>query len=184
MTGDLAHLAELLGHRFRQPGLLRQALTHASADPRSGEREGAVTYERLEFLGDRVLADVMEAVIAAVYLDGGLEAARRLVLDRWHALVEAEAQPPQDAKTALQEWAQGRGLPLPSYELVEQEGPPHAPRFTMRVTVEGREPAIGHGTSKRIAEQAAAQALFEALRADDSQGRKPGSAAPRRSAAS
>ena len=112
---------------------------------------------------DALLADAMEAVIAALYLDGGLEAARRFVLREWEAQMAASERPPQDAKTGLQEWAQGRGLPLPSYREVGREGPAHQPVFTVEVTVTGHKPAEGAGTSKRMAEQEAAQALLDRL---------------------
>lgn len=110
-----------------------------------------------------LLADACEAVIGALYLDAGLEAARRFIAARWQSLIAADLQPPQDAKTALQEWAQGRGLPLPAYRLVATEGPPHEPRFTVAVTVEGHGEASGQGGSKRSAERRAATALLARL---------------------
>jgi ribonuclease-3 len=76
-----------------------------------------------------------------------------------------EAKPPQDSKTALQEWAQAGGLPLPSYDVLESSGPPHDPIFTVSVTVEGQEPTSASGRSKRAAEQAAAEAFMARLRA-------------------
>jgi ribonuclease-3 len=110
-----------------------------------------------------MLADVCEAVIGALYRDGGLEAARRFVEPNWEPLVRQDRKPPQDSKTALQEWAQGRGLPLPSYAVVERSGPPHDPRFTVEATVDGYEGARGQGRSKRLAEQDAATRLLERL---------------------
>ncbi len=110
-----------------------------------------------------VLADACEAVIGALYLDGGLTAAERFVLPYWTPYLEAEDRPPQDAKTALQEWAQGRALPLPVYEEVAREGPPHEPLFTVEVRVEGYHPAIAQGRSKRTAEQAAAETMLAQL---------------------
>jgi ribonuclease-3 len=110
-----------------------------------------------------VLADTMEAVIAALYLDGGIDAARAFIVDRWTPLIAAERRPPQDAKTFLQEWAQGRGRPLPRYESTAATGPAHAPRFTVAVHVEGEAPAEGEGSSKRAAEQAAARAFLRRL---------------------
>ncbi|MDZ7713274.1 MAG: ribonuclease III [Rhodovibrio sp.] len=79
-----------------------------------------------------MLADVCEAVIGALYRDSGLEAARRFVVPSWEPLVRQDRKPPQDSKTALQEWAQGRGLPLPSYTVVARSGPPHDPRSRHR----------------------------------------------------
>ena len=215
-------LAERIGHGFRRPELLREALTHPSAADRARR-----SYERLEFLGDRVLglivadlllarfpketegalarrlaalvrketlaevaegldlgsflilakgereagedsnpgllADACEAVIAALYLDGGLEAARRFVEPRWAPLAEADPTPPQDAKTALQEWAQGRGLPLPAYRELKREGPPHDPVFTVEAAVAEQAPETGTGRSKRLAEQEAASRLLARL---------------------
>jgi len=110
---------------------------------------------------DALLADAMEAVIAALYLDGGLEAARRFVLRAWESQLAVSGRPPQDAKTGLQEWAQGRGLPLPAYREVGREGPAHQPVFTVEVTVSGHEAAAGTGPSTRVAEQEAAQALLD-----------------------
>lgn len=218
-------LAARLGHGFRDPGLLRQALTHASV---SGARAcEAGSYERLEFLGDRVvglivadmlidafprepegdlarrhaalvsrealaevardlglgefllvsrgeaegggrqnpalLADVCEAVIGALFRDGGLPAARAFVEPRWRPLLTQARRPPQDPKTALQEWAQARGLALPTYREVARAGPPHDPQFTVAAEVEGAAPATGEGRSKRLAEQAAARRLLAHL---------------------
>jgi len=110
-----------------------------------------------------VLADVCEAVIAALYLDGGLEVAARFVERWWEARLAASGVPPRDPKTALQEWAQGRGLPLPGYRTVATEGPAHRRRFTVTVTVEGLPPATATGSSKRAAETAAAAAALSAL---------------------
>ena len=110
-----------------------------------------------------VLADACEAVIGALYLDGGLPAAEGFVLPYWTPFLEAEPQPPQDAKTALQEWAQGRALPLPIYRETGRDGPPHEPLFTVEVRVEGFESASAQGRSKRGAEQAAAERLLARL---------------------
>ncbi len=113
-----------------------------------------------------LLANACEAVIGAIYLDGGLAAARDFVLPLWTPLLEAEQTPPQDAKTALQEWAQGRGLALPEYREVRREGPPHEPVFTVEVSVTGQPSAQGEGRSKRLAEQAAAAQLLAELVSD------------------
>lgn len=108
-----------------------------------------------------ILADACEALIGAIYLDGGLEAARVFVERHWRPKMNAEAKPPQDAKTALQEWAQAAGLALPLYTVVKSEGPPHDPVFEVEVTVAGQEPASARGRSKRAAEQAAAKRLLD-----------------------
>lgn len=226
--GDLAALADRLGHRFAEPGRLERALTHGSAA--SGAR---ADYQRLEFLGDRVLgllvaealmqshpdeaegglaprfnalvrretlaeiageiglgqhlrlgrseatsggrrkaailADALEAAIAAIYLDGGLEAARAVVARHWRARIASQDEAPRDAKTAVQEWAQARGLAPPAYRLVAREGPDHAPRFRVEARLapgdaaEGIAAATGEAASKKQAEQRAAAALLETL---------------------
>jgi ribonuclease-3 len=221
-------LEQAVGHRFRQPRLLGEALTHSSAAGGAARRGGVGQgYERLEFLGDRVLglvvadmlfrrfsseeegalarrlavlvssealarvadvielgrhlvlakgeeesggranpatlADACEALIAALYLDGGLTAARGFVERHWTLLMDQDLRPPQDAKTALQEWAQGAGLPLPAYTVVATAGPAHEPLFTIEVRVEGHQPAVASGRSKRAAEQAAASSLLGRL---------------------
>jgi len=107
------------------------------------------------------LADACESVIGALYLDGGLEIARGFVERYWQPKMAAEAKPPQDAKTALQEWAQAAGLALPRYTVVKSEGPPHDPVFEVAVSVAGQEPASARGRSKRAAEQAAARTLLD-----------------------
>ncbi|MGQ9369943.1 ribonuclease III [Azospirillum sp. A39] len=110
-----------------------------------------------------ILADACEAVIGALYLDGGMEAARRFIRRGWATAIERGEPPPLDSKTALQEWAQGRGRPLPTYELVDQTGPAHEPVFRVRVRVEGTDPVIGSGPSKRAAEKQAATQLLRTL---------------------
>lgn len=115
---------------------------------------------------DTMLADACEAVIGALYLDGGLAPAATFIRAQWDALVDEAVAPPKDAKSTLQEWAQGRGLPLPAYRVLAQEGPDHAPLFVVAVTVEGQGGAKGRGRSKRSAEQAAAAALLQNLAAE------------------
>lgn len=209
-------LMRQLGYQFKNPALLRLALTHPSA----GAKENN---QRLEYLGDAVLqlccsqrlfllfpeaeegllsrrraalvreeslaeaarrfgigpalrmdqgeehtggrdkpsvlADAMEAVIAAVYLDGGLKAAQGMV-DRVVMDYTAERAAVRDAKTVLQETLQAQGLPAPIYQQVSREGPDHAPRFTCEVVSGGEALATGTGNSKKAAEQqAAAEAL-------------------------
>lgn len=220
LSGALRDFEARLGHRFADPALLTEAVTHGSA---AGAARSS--NQRLEFLGDRVLglvmarallaadadategqlaprynalvrketcaevareiglgevlrlgrsemlsggrrkeallADAMEALIAAVYLDAGADAAESMVLRLWGdriAGVEADAR---DPKTALQEWAQARGAPPPDYLEVGRSGPDHAPRFTIEVRLEDGTAARGEAGSKRHAEQAAARALLE-----------------------
>jgi ribonuclease-3 len=107
-----------------------------------------------------VLADLCEAVIGAVYLDGGWPAAEAFVARNWQARMASAASPLRDAKSALQEWAQGRGLATPVYRVVQRTGPDHAPVFTMAVVIPGLDDGIGQGSAKRQAEIAAATAVL------------------------
>ena len=222
-----AGLERHLEHVFADPRLLEQALTHPSAVAQTRSPGQPAAYERLEFLGDRVLglvvadmllkafpseaegalarrhaalvrresvvrvaediglaqylrlskgeadsggrtnpgllADAGEAVIGAMFLDGGFEVAARFVRARWQPLMAESARPPKDAKTTLQEWAQGSNRGLPVYRVVATEGPPHDPTFTVAVLVDGLPPVTAHGTSKRAAEQAAAAGALEII---------------------
>ncbi|MSO54890.1 MAG: ribonuclease III [Rhodospirillales bacterium] len=108
-----------------------------------------------------ILADCCEAIVAALYLDGGLEAARVFIEREWEPLLVEAIIPPQDAKSALQEWSQARGLGLPFYREVERSGPSHAPSFAIEVRLGDLGAVIGVGNSKRTAEQAAAQVLLD-----------------------
>ena len=109
------------------------------------------------------LEDACEALIGAIYLDGGLDAAKAWILTHWQPLIESITEPPKDAKTSLQEWAQGRALGLPVYEVVEQSGPAHAPEFIIKVSVADKGSAEAKAGSKKQAEQEAAAKLFEQL---------------------
>ncbi len=225
----VATLARNLGHDFRDPSLLDQALTHASVGE-GAERDARgrpfLDNQRLEFLGDRVLGllvadrlmrdlpnadegemssrlhalvdkptcarvaealgvgeairlspgeakqggrrregilgDAMEAVLAAVWLDGGIEAARGVFERAWAAELAA---PPRRAltnpKSALQEWALAQGRALPTYRIVQRTGSDHAPTFTVEVSVAGIEPLTARGRSRQDAEKAAATALLQ-----------------------
>lgn len=218
----VARLQDRIGHEFHDRELLERALTHASVgDGASKVRH----YERLEFLGDRVLnllaaerlmsldpearegelsrrlaslvnyqacaevarsidlgealrlspsatkigaresdsvlGDACEALIGALYVDAGLERARAFFLEFWNDAFEALKAPrAKDPKTQLQEWAQGRGLPLPTYEVAGREGPDHAPSFRVRVLIQGYDPEEALGRSKQEAEKAAAQVML------------------------
>lgn len=214
-----AALEARLGHRFANPALLEQALTHSTDAEHRGQALGS--NERLEFVGDRVLAlciaewlperfpeeregdlakrlavlvaadklavvaerlalgdelrmpkryratglraptnllaDALEALLGAIYLDAGLEPARGLVRREWAALIAADVKPPVSPKTRLQEWLQGRGHGLPVYRVESATGPAHAPVFVVSVEAAGRA-AQGVGETKRAAEQIAAEA--------------------------
>jgi ribonuclease-3 len=110
-----------------------------------------------------ITADTLEAVLGAIYLDGGLDPAWAFIAKNWEHLIDKDLSAPKDAKTALQEWAQARNLGLPSYEVVDREGPDHAPTFTVCVTVKGHAPQFGQSNSRRSAEQDAAQKLLTKL---------------------
>ena len=209
------------GYRFKDPGLLKKALTHSSI---SG---GALNdNERLEFVGDRVLglviareiyqrypretegqlarrlnalvrketcaeaavtmglaglmilgpgltrqtvmrepkitADACEAVIAAVFFDGGMEAASEFILRHWAPFIGRKSNVRKDPKSALQEWALGKGLDTPDYIEKERTGPDHDPVFHMAVRIKGYACASGQGPSKRRAEQEAAENFLRA----------------------
>jgi len=109
------------------------------------------------------LEDACEALIGALYLDGGLEAAGQFIYQHWYELAQSVTQAPKDPKTALQEWAQARGLPLPGYRVVREEGPAHAPRFTVQVSLPGYGEAEAEASAKRHAEREAAEKLLAAL---------------------
>ncbi len=225
-TADTSGLLDRLGYKFKSPGLLDDALTHPSLAGFRQRKKGVMPYERLEFLGDRVLGlviaewlyekypdategdlakrhaalvnrdmlrvvakeiglgeylrlargeeasgtrkniatlpDAMEALLGALYLDGGLKAAGNFIHRFWQKGV-AMPEAPADPKTALQEWAQGQGLPLPQYKVVEHSGPAHAPKFVIEVIVKGHPTATAEGDSKRAAQKAAAAMLLQQL---------------------
>jgi ribonuclease-3 len=110
-----------------------------------------------------IVGDACEAVIGALYCDGGLVAARRFIEKFWSPLLDRVAGDMRDPKTSLQEWAQARGLGTPSYILSERTGPDHAPHFTVDVTVSGAGSGRGQGASRRMAEQEAARNLMQEL---------------------
>ena len=224
---EIAELESVLGHQFRDPRRLIQALTHSSRIPERAADDSSEDNEKLEFLGDAVLellvsedlvrafpgwsegqlsksrarlvnatalslaaqriglglylrlgrgeeksggrskpallADAYEAVIAAIYLDAGLEAVRQFVqrtLVDGAMAIEAERLGPTDHKSALQELLQSRGAPPGSYHLVSESGPDHDKTFCIEVRVAGDITAIGKGKTKKEAEQSAAVAAL------------------------
>ena len=212
----MQNLMDTLGYHFRDPSLLRQALTHPSmGEPDNqrleflgdavleyivsdllyashpAEQEGQLTHLRAlmvceaalsqvarglglgaalrmdngeELTGGRekpsVLCDAMEAVLAAVYLDGGMEAARALVQRHWPRPEDIH-RPMQDSKSALQEHLQEGGGDPPTYAILAESGPPHDRRFLAAVYHGGKELARGEGRTKKQAEQAAALAALQ-----------------------
>jgi ribonuclease-3 len=115
---------------------------------------------------EALLGDAMEAVIAAVYLDAGFEVARDLILRLWGDRIDHVEEDARDAKTALQEWAQARGIRPPKYVIISREGPDHAPIFTIEAQLDTGEKARATAGAKRQAEQAAAKALLDRLSVD------------------
>lgn len=115
---------------------------------------------------ENILADGLEALLGALYLDAGLESCRTAIAKLWGARVRTMSEAPQDPKTALQEWAQARGLPLPVYEVTGREGPDHAPLFEVRVIVKGQPPQSARGPSLRAAEKESARLLLEQVEGD------------------
>lgn len=154
-SADEGELAQRLAALVAEPTLAAVARdldlgVHVKAAP--GQPTGAV---------DAILADACEAIVGAIYLDAGLDAARSFIACHWSARIEQAKAPPKDAKSALQEWAQGRGLPLPIYREIERSGPDHAPQFTVAVMVEGFADERGIGKSKQAAETVAATVFLD-----------------------
>lgn len=145
----LAEIAERAG--------LPALLDVAPGESRAGVRRRAT-----------VLADATEATLGALYLDGGIQPARNFVRRAWEAAMTGQAEPPKDAKTGLQEWAQQRGLALPAYQIASRAGPSHAPVFVISVAVTeksgAQKSATGTAGTKRAAEQDAALALLGLLK--------------------
>ncbi len=154
------HLTRRLAQLVRREALARVAtaigLENHLVVSRSDAAGGAAA-------NPRILADVCEAVLAAIYLDGGLAAARAFVERWWSPLIAEVEAPPQDPKTALQAWAERRGLGLPVYRVVETSGPDHAPRFTVAARVAQSDETSATASSKRAAEAEAAASLLERL---------------------
>ena len=135
---------------------LTEMLSVAPGEERAGVKNRAT-----------VLADLMEAAIGALYLDGGLDPARAFIRTSFEPVLHGQPEPPKDAKTSLQEWAQARGHDLPRYEITARSGPPHNPIFTVTVVVQRDTKTIGSAAgmagNKREAEQGAAIALLHIL---------------------
>ena len=203
-----------LSYTFKNPALLDKTLTHPSS-----KKLKINDFERLEFLGDRilghmvadllyhtfpkekegdlakrqavlisrevcqdvareldlaksikfvgtefdgkssVLSDAMEALIAAVYLDGGMEAVNQYILPYWKVRLSKSDAPPKDSKSLLQEWTQSRGMGIPQYELVGTSGPAHAPEFEMSLTINDITVSAS-GKSRKVAEQEVAKEML------------------------
>jgi ribonuclease-3 len=157
---------EFLGDRVLNRRHVQLVNSHACA--RAARRAGLPPALRLSAgargarNSDSVLGDACEALIAALYIDAGLEAARAFFAQFWAEEFTSDTGDTRrmDPKTQLQEWAQGLGLPLPRYVVVAREGPPHQPVFTVEVAVDGFEAERGEAGSRQAAEKAAAQAML------------------------
>ncbi len=166
-------VADLLYHRFADEPEGGLSKRHAALVRRETLAEIAAEWRLASLLrmapGERAsggaqnpatLADAVEAIIGAVYEDGGFEPARDLVTRFWAERLGRLERAPRDAKTTLQEWSQAQGLGLPVYREVAREGPPHDPRFVVEVALGERAPVRAEGRSKRAAEQDAAAAML------------------------
>ncbi len=109
------------------------------------------------------LADAAEAILGAIFLDGGYDAAAAIIVEFWQPLIGQNIAPPDDPKSVLQELLQGRGQPLPAYTIKNRSGPDHAPQFIIEIRLASGETVTGSGASRRVAEKAAAQAMLEKL---------------------
>lgn len=165
-------MADLLLRRFprdtegqlaRRHGALVSARTLGEIALEAGLPEFRVTYRGAPEPTPAVLADMLEALLGAIFLDGGFAPAAETVQRLWGERLASDAAAPRPPKTQLQEWAQGRGLSLPAYREIGREGSEHEPVFQVEVTVRGQAPAQGRGVTKREAESAAAAALLERL---------------------
>lgn len=113
---------------------------------------------------ENILSDGMEALLGAVFLDGGLEPARGVIIRLWDKYILTHTDVQQDPKTELQEWVQARGLPLPAYEIASKSGPDHSPRFEIELRVQGYNPVLADGPSRRHAEKDAARKMLAQLK--------------------
>lgn len=159
------HADEHEGDLARRHAQLVSRKTCASIAADLGLAAVLKTDEGIRQKGDvprNVLADGCEAVLGAVYLDGGLEAAQQIIMTLWQDVFAAQTEAPIDNKSALQEWLMQRGKPLPEYEIVDRSGPDHAPEFTVAVSSDIGA-AQGIGASRKLAEQRAAAALLQLL---------------------
>lgn len=158
--GDLAKRHAMLVQGAMLAGLARDINLGVSLQLSEAERVAGGAEN------DNILADGLEALIGAMYLDSGLAPCQIFIRALWGDRVKLMKEPPQDPKTALQEWAQARGFPLPSYAVVRREGLDHAPVFHVEVAVGQWPPQRAIGSSIRTAEKEAAQILLEYLNKD------------------
>jgi ribonuclease-3 len=113
---------------------------------------------------ENILSDIMESILGAIYIDGGYDPVRDVVLRLWGENIKTLVTAPQDPKTELQEWVQAQGYDLPVYEIVQKSGPDHAPVFTVRLSVHGTAPVEAEGPSRRQAEKTVARTMLKNLK--------------------
>lgn len=168
-------IADMLYHRYNEEAEGRlshrlNALVSGATCAEIGRQIGLPPYLRLgkqarddgAQQSDNVLGDVMEAIIGALYLDHGLKAARKLIERLWGPLLETANGAPKHPKSALQEWCAAQGRKVPEYVITKKEGPPHAMKFEITVTVKGFASVSATANSKQAAETGAALAFLEA----------------------
>lgn len=155
--GDLAKRLAALAQGSQLAAIARGLDLGRYIDLSEGERAAG------GFDKENILADALEALIGALYLDAGLSACRAFVERFWNESFHIAKRPPQHPKTTLQEWAQGEGLPLPEYEIAGQRGPDHAPVFEVRLRVKGYKDTRAQGRTRQEAEKEAAQIFLAAL---------------------
>jgi ribonuclease-3 len=158
--GGLAkrHSALVQGRTLAQIAAMNALGDHVIMAPSEREAGGAEN--------ENILSDALEALLGAVYIDGGLEPAAALIKKFWGNNIHTLTDAPQDPKTELQEWVQARSLPLPEYEIVSQTGPDHAPVFIIELRIQGEEPVRAEGPSRRQAEKTAARVMLRNLKGD------------------
>jgi ribonuclease-3 len=157
--GELSRTRAQLAEQSTLAGIARERGVGAFIRVGRGEEQSAGRDK------DSILCDVLEALIAAVYLDGGIEAARRVVAAFFEELLDTplEVTAARDAKSELQELLSARGVAAPVYRLADESGPPHDRQFSFIVLIEGKVTGEGQGRSKKIAQQAAAAQALEVL---------------------
>lgn len=212
------NIEEVLGYYFKKKSLLHQALT----PPVLQQRKHGKAFERLEFLGDRILglviaealysyypydeegklakrlsyltsrefchtiaeqielaqfipvkaeelkgtsilANCIEAIIAALYIDGGMTASQEFIHKFWEKAIRTLEELPRDPKTLVQEWAQKRGMDIPTYKEIKRSGPDHAPTYILEISLQNGWTATGEGKNKKHAEREAAQELWQII---------------------
>jgi ribonuclease-3 len=121
-------------------------------------------------INENILADIVESLLGAIYIDGGYDAAQKVILNLWGDMIYTHQDAPQDPKTELQEWLQARSLGLPVYQIINRSGPDHAPIFTVEITIQtkkGHQSAQADGSSRRQTEKTVAEKMLNQLKNDN-----------------